>query len=60
MATKTVKKGYVLPVTENQVLYSTVKHANLKDKSKPAKYYALVHHSARASLSTLAERLAQM
>jgi len=49
MATKTVKKGYVLPVTENQVLYSTVKHANLKDKSKPAKYYALVHHSARAS-----------
>jgi len=60
MATKTVKKGYVLPVTENQVLYSTVKHANLKDKSKPAKYYALVHHSARASLTTLAERLAQM
>ena len=60
MATKTVKKGYVLPLTENQVFYSTVKRVNLKDKTKPAKYYALMHHSARASLTTLSERLAQM
>jgi predicted histone-like DNA-binding protein len=60
MTTKTAKKGFVLPVTENQVLYTSVKRNNLRDKTKPAKYYAMVHHSARASLTTLAERLAQM
>jgi|GEM_PF-139140 len=60
MTAKTVKKGFVLPVTENQVLYTSVKRNNLKDKTKPAKYYAMIHHSARASLTTLADRLSQM
>jgi predicted histone-like DNA-binding protein len=59
-ASKTKKKTYAIPITENQVFYSTVKRPNPKDKNKTALYYAQVHHSARATLSTLQDRLTQM
>ncbi len=57
---KTKKKTYVLPVTENQVFYAAVKRQNLHDRSKPKLYYAQVHHSGRASLTTLQDRITQM
>jgi predicted histone-like DNA-binding protein len=62
MATKTkaVKKTFVLPITENQVFYTTVKKHNLRDKTKAPLYYAQVHHAGRASLVTLQSRLCQM